>query len=301
MKLSGLILAENEYVKADGEFETMDYCTSETELPFLSFMESEKFLDRMNPNTACVICSQEMVSRLPHSVTGIIISDQPKYTFHRLYESFSKKIKKRSFVSYRGAGCKISEFAFIADKNVAIGNEVTIEPFAVVNENVTIGDKCVIRSNAVIGGASFSFARSNEGEMENLHNNGNVVLEEGVEVMCHTHIAQGIWENDVTRIGRNSKIDAHCHIGHGARTGHSVLIAAGSIIGGNAEIGDNVWIGINATVSNRIQIGKNARVNLGAVVTKNVGDNESVSGNFAVNHRRFIEFVKDDMAGRKNR
>lgn len=116
-----------------------------------------------------------------------------------------------------------------------------------------------------------------------------------MEICCGTHVAQGIWPSDVTRIGAHSKIDAQCHIGHGAQIGRSVFVAAGAVIGGNTKIGDGVWIGINATVSNRLTIGANARVSLGAVVTKNVEEGTTVTGNFAIEHAKFLENLKNDL------
>ena len=57
-------------------------------------------------------------------------------------------------------------------------------------------------------------------------------------------------------------------------------------------IGDNVWIGVGAIVSNRVSVGTNARVSIGAVATKNVPDEMTVSGNFAIEHHRFLENLK---------
>ena len=39
-----------------------------------------------------------------------------------------------------------------------------------------------------------------------------------------------------------------------------------------------------------------ARVSLGSVVTKNVEENETVTGNFAIEHGKFIEKLKEDIA-----
>ena len=51
-------------------------------------------------------------------------------------------------------------------------------------------------------------------------------------------------------------------------------------------------MGFGTTISNGLCIGCSARANIGAVVTKNVGDNESVTGNFAIEHKKFIENLK---------
>jgi UDP-3-O-[3-hydroxymyristoyl] glucosamine N-acyltransferase len=57
---------------------------------------------------------------------------------------------------------------------------------------------------------------------------------------------------------------------------------------GSARIGDDVWIGPNATISNQVQIGDGAAVSLGSVVVRDVRSGQRVSGNFAVDHRRFL-------------
>lgn len=43
---------------------------------------------------------------------------------------------------------------------------------------------------------------------------------------------------------------------------------------------------------NGIEIGVNARVNMGAVVSKPVLSGQSVTGNFAIEHKVFIEDIK---------
>lgn len=65
---------------------------------------------------------------------------------------------KENKKTYIGRNSKISSMAFVAEKNVVIGDNVTIGPFVVVNENVTIKDGCTIHSNSIIGGRSFSEA-----------------------------------------------------------------------------------------------------------------------------------------------
>lgn len=294
MILSKIVEGMDGKLIADGEFEEMNYCTAEVEKDFLTFMENPKFIEKINPHVTCIICTEELKDKLPEFIKGIFISEEPKFCFHKLFHKMNRDNPKEEKKTCIGQNCKISPMAVVAENNVIIGNNVTIEPFVVINENVMIKDGCIIHSNTIIGGRSFSEARSMSGEMCGLDNVGHTVIEKNVEIMSGTHIAQGIWNDDVTHIGENSRIDAMCHIGHGASIGNSTLVAAGAVIGGNTRIGDNVWIGINATVSNRLKIGDNARVSLGAVVTKDVEENKTVTGNFAIEHRKFIEQIKEN-------
>jgi len=46
------------------------------------------------------------------------------------------------------------------------------------------------------------------------------------------------------------------------------------------------------SVKNGLILGENSKVSMGAVVTKDVKDNEVVTGNFAIPHKQFIENLK---------
>jgi len=64
------------------------------------------------------------------------------------------------------------------------------------------------------------------------------------------------------------------------------------MISGNVRVGNDVWIGPSAAISNGITIGDNCWVSLGSVVTKDVQAGSRVSGNFAIDHEKFIQFIK---------
>lgn len=73
------------------------------------------------------------------------------------------------------------------------------------------------------------------------------------------------------------------------------MIAAGATFGGRTVLGDGVWIGVGATVINGITVGEKARVNIGSVATRSVPDGGSVTGNFAIEHEKFIENLKKSL------
>ncbi len=64
------------------------------------------------------------------------------------------------------------------------------------------------------------------------------------------------------------------------------------MVAGSAKIGDDVWIGPSASVSSGVEIGDGASITLGSVVTKNVAPGQRVTGNFAIDHDKFIAFLK---------
>lgn len=296
MNLSDVIKNFDGELIQDAQFETLEYCTSTLEIPFLTFMENPKFIDRISRFATCIFCKRELVTRLPETVKGVFVTEMPKELFHAVHNELSvHEGYKLQYSNNRiGEGCEISPSACIAPHNVTIGDRVVIEDNVIINDNVTIGNDCIIHSGAVIGGKAFTFARASEKKIIGLKDVGQVVIGDRVEIFSLTHIAKGILPTDITFIDDDVKIDALVHVGHGVKIGKRTLIAASALLGGNTIIGEDSWVGINATVSNRITIGNKARVSLGAVVTKNVSDNETVTGNFAIEHSKFIEKLKQD-------
>lgn len=290
MKLSEVVSGiEGELIK-DGTFEKMNFCTSNAQYPFLTFMEKPKFVHKMSKYSVCALCTRELVDLLPNFVEGVFVTDNPKYDFYRIHNRMTEKqVKCPTKIDDSAV---ISEKAFVAGQNVVIGKNVIIEPNVCIHENVVIGDNVIIHSNAVIGGRSFDFAKSSAGDIVGWIDAGWVQIEDDVEICSSAHIAQACLEEDVTLLEEKCKIDANVYLAHGVHVGKRTMIAGGACVGGNCIIGNESWIGLNATVSNRITIGNNARVSLGAVVTKNVGDNTTVSGNFAIEHASFLEHVK---------
>lgn len=282
-------------LRKDGTFQTLEYCTGSLEVPFLTFMGNPKFVDKMSPHASCVLCSEELADRLPQTVEGVFITESPKECFQRIHNKLCKEeaycLPKTQ--NKTGEGCVISKRASIAADSVEIGDRVIIEDNVTIYDHVTIGDDCVIRSGAVIGGKAFTFARTKDNRILGMEDLGRVVIGDRVEIFPLTHIAKGILPTDTTYIGNDAKIDALVQIGHGSAIGERTLIAEGAVIAGNVSIGADSWVGVNATVSNRIRIGDHARVSLGSVVTKDVADGQTVTGNFAIAHDKFLRHLKD--------
>lgn len=131
-------------------------------------------------------------------------------------------------------------------------------------------------NSAEIGREGFGYARDHDGTLIKMPHNGNVIIEENVEIGAHTCIDRAV--EGSTIIGAGTKIDNLVHVAHGVKIGKNCLIVAGTVIGGSSEIGDNCFLGINCSIKNKVKIGNNVTIGMGAIVLADVPDNTTVIG-----------------------
>lgn len=280
------------------EFDTLGIVASRVDLPMCTFLDTEKFLPELPDNVAMLITThglKEILLQKGNPSYGIITVNEPRNFFFLLHNFLAERREycRREEKNVVDSTADISPLACIAQKNVRIGKKVKIEPFVMVYENTEIGDYSIIRAGAKIGGQGFEFKRTEDGIMPVAHL-GGVKIGKYVEIQNNTCIDKAIYPWDNTCIGDYTKVDNLVHIGHAAKISENVLIVANSGIGGRTVVEPDSWIGFGATLRNGITVGKNARANMGSVVTKDVMENESVTGNFAVPHEKFIQKLKKE-------
>ncbi len=188
-----------------------------------------------------------------------------------------------------GDGTEIHESALINEK-VTIGRKCVIGANVVIMNNTTIGDDVRIHPGAVIGSDGFQF-RHVLGRLVRVPQLGGVEIHDGVEIQSNTCVDRGTGLVS-TVIGKDTKIDNLVHIAHDVHIGERCLIAAQAMIAGETKIGNDVWIGPGAVISDKITIGDKSFITLGSVVTKDVSPGQHVTGNFAIDHGKFIENLK---------
>lgn len=257
------------------------------------FLDSGKFLNDIKDSVVMVLTTEELVSSLLEKPFGLCVVENPRELFFNIHNFLSddKDYIRKPFKTIIGDNCEISHLASIAKNNVIIGNNITIEEFVVIRENSIIGNDTILRAGCKIGAQGFEFKRTDYGVLSVDHL-GGVKIGNNVEIQYDVIVNRAVYPWDDTVIGDYCKIDDLVHIGHGVKLGKSVMVVANSGLGGRSIIKDNTWIGFAATIKNGITVGKNARANMGAVVTKPIPDNGSVSGNFAIDHKRFLQNMK---------
>lgn len=283
LELKGEINVENLGLVNNNELQNM-----------LTFLDTEKFIPQANrnKNIAAIFITEQLSSRISSALVQRIICDDPRYYFYSLYNFMGRTnyVKKDNLID---SSAKIHPRACIADYNVEIGRNVIIEPSATILPDVTIRDHCYIMAGAVLGSMGFEYKRTSRGNLPVFHD-GKVILHEYVEIGANTCIDKGFSYRD-TVIGTHTKIDNLVHIAHAVHIGKNCLVVAGAMLAGTVTLKDNVWIGPHANVAPQVTIENGGFVTLGSIVTKNVGENEWVSGNFAIPHQKFLENLKKSL------
>lgn len=293
MKLSNLIFNEDWKLISDSEIDGLGMATSEYgNKRILSFFANEKFLDSIlnNRNIVAIICTEELYERIPKNY-GVIISDKPKETFFEIHNFLSdKEFYWTKFANNISEDAIISDSAMIGDNSIKIGKNTIIEPGVVIHPGTIIENNVIIRSGSQIGGCGFQFVKKGT-EIMGVKTAGRVIIKDNVEIQHNCCVDRGIMGGD-TILFKDVKLDNLVHIAHDDVIGERTFITAGAKFAGRVIVGKDCWIGVNATISNGINIGDNCKISLGSVVTKDVPSDTTVTGNFAIDHSKFLEFIK---------
>lgn len=277
------------------DIDSLGLLVSNTDKKLCSFVDNIKYLADVAGNVSMVFVTEELAGKL-NSDMGYLVVERPRETFFHLHNMLKSddRYVRNAYDTEIDATAQISDLSVIPQKNVRIGKNVIIEPFVTIYENTVIEENCVIRSGARIGGSGFEHKREDD-HIFSVEHLGGTILKHDVEVQNNTCIDRAVYPWDDTVIGEYTKIDNLVHVGHAAKIGRCCMIVAQVGIGGRTVVGNHVWLGFGATVRNGLVIEDMARVNMGSAVTKNVLAGESVTGNFAIPHERFMENLKNSV------
>ena len=275
----------------NGEFDSLGLTSASCNKRLCTFIEDEKYASDLSDSVSLVLTNEKSVDKFDFPNKCVV--DNPRLTFFRMHNHLSENelYKRQSFKTIIGKNCSISPLACISNMNVIIGDNVVIEEFVSIKGNTIIGNNVVIRTGVVLGGEGFEEKRTVDGTMSVIHL-GGVKIGNNVDIHQNTCVDKAIYPWDDTLISDGCRIDILSHIAHAVKLGENVFVAGLAAIAGRTVVGKNTWIGPRVCVRNGIMIGANARLNMGAVVTREVLDGQAVSGNFAIDHEKFIENMK---------
>ena len=257
----------------------------------LSFLDDAKFAGELNNNNniSAVLVSEQLNVMVSSSHIQKIICDDPRYCYYTLFNYLNRQNYKE-WDSQVHPTAKIDTRASISQYNVSIGENVVVEANVVIFPDVSIGANSIVRAGSILGSEGYEHKRTSKGILSIFHD-GKLVIGEHVIIGATNIIDKGFSDRN-TEVGDHTKCNSFVFIGHCAHIKKRCLVGVGAIVTGSSTIEDDVWIGPRATISNHVNVGSGARVTMGSVVTQNVEPGGHVTGNFAIDHEKFIKFVK---------
>ncbi|TDQ39562.1 UDP-3-O-(3-hydroxymyristoyl)glucosamine N-acyltransferase [Thiopseudomonas denitrificans] len=211
-----------------------------------------------------------------------------------------------------GPGVVIEDEAVIGDNVVLgahtfvgarsrIGKDGWLAPRVTLYHDVSIGERVVIQSGAVLGGEGFGFAKQ-DGQWLKIAQIGGVTVGNDVEIGANTTIDRGALDD--TRIGNDVKLDNQIMIAHNVEVGDHTAMAACVGISGSTRIGRNCMLAGGVGLVGHIEICDNVFVTGMTMVTHSISEPGAYSsgtamqpaGDWKKNAVRFRQL--DDMAKR---
>lgn len=240
--------------------------------------------------TAYVV-PEELASQVPDGV-GVVVSDRPLVTARQIHEHLCMLpgFHWEDFDSRIDPTAVVMSGAYIAPKNVVVGPRTRIGPNAVILERTIIGSDCDIGPGVAMGGDAFEQAPG-ASPKRILKQAGGVLLDDHVTIQSNCTIIRATF-GGFTRLGRETKLDSLVHVAHDCELGERVTITACSELSGRVLIGDDAYLGPNCSVSNGVTIGAGATVTIGSVVVRDVPESTRVTGNFALPHQKWLNFIR---------
>lgn len=265
----------------------------------ITFVANPKYFPLMEKTRASAIIASRDVKTAPKP---IIRTENPSLAFAKAISLFApSQIKHPSGIhptailgkevalgkdAAVGPYAVIEDNVSIGDKTVIysgcfvghhtkIGSEALIYPNVSIRERITVGNRVIIHSGTVIGSDGFGFAT-----IDGLHHKipqiGTVEIGDDVEIGANVTIDRARF--DKTVIGSGTKIDNLVQIAHNVIIGTNSIIVAQAGISGSTTIGNNVILAGQAGVVGHIEIGDNSVVMAQSGVSKSIPPQTAVWG-----------------------
>jgi UDP-N-acetylglucosamine acyltransferase len=160
-----------------------------------------------------------------------------------------------------GQNVTIDPFVMIYD-DVEIGDGTWIGPHVTIMSGTRIGQNCKIFPGAVLGAEPQDLKFG--GEYTTLEIGNNVTIRE------YATLKRGTKENGKTIIHDNVLLMSYVHVAHDCVIGKNAILAAFAGLAGHVEIGNYATLGGYAAVHQFTKIGDYAFIRGGTLVTKDV-------------------------------
>jgi UDP-3-O-[3-hydroxymyristoyl] glucosamine N-acyltransferase len=259
----------------------------------LSFFNDKKYADQLMFTKAGAVLIDEEHAKLLPKETIALITDEAYLKLALASRLFAPHLSTQSESPKQGESCDIDDSVRFG-RGVVIGNGVTLMAGCYIGDNVTIGDNtllhpnvtlyhgtkvgsgCIIHSGTVIGCDGYGFAHTKQGEHVKIYQNGNVMIEDDVEIGANCTIDRAVFGS--TFIKRGTKMDNLIQIAHNCEIGEHTLMAAQVGLAGSTTLGRNVVMGGQSATAGHLEVGAFATIAGKGGVTKSLEGGKTYAG-----------------------
>ncbi len=259
----------------------------------LSFFTDEKYASELSQTKAAAVLIDEAHADLLPPTCIALITDEAYLKLALASKFFAPTLGTASEEPTLGQGCDVDALVRFG-KNVHVGDNVILMAGVYVGDNVTIGSNtliypnvsiyhgthigndCIIHSGTVIGCDGYGFAHTKEGEHVKIYQNGNVVLEDDVEIGANCTIDRAVF--GTTYIRKGTKLDNLIQIAHNCDVGEHSLMAAQVGLAGSSILGRNVVMGGQSATAGHLKIGDFTTIAGKGGVTKSLEGGKMYAG-----------------------
>lgn len=242
----------------------------------ITFLDNVKYRSYLaDTKASAVIVSSAYAAECP---TNALVLGNPYLGYAKAAKLFEQLPSAKSGIhatAVMGENCQIHPLASIG-AHCVIGDNVIIDAHAIIGahcvindsckigegsrlwpkvtlyHNVTIGQRCIIHSGAVLGSDGFGFAPNEKGQWQKIPQLGGVVIGDDVEIGANTTVDRGAIES--TMIKNGVKIDNQVQIAHNVIIGEHTIIAGCVGIAGSTKIGKHCMFGGGSGVAGHLTI-----------------------------------------------
>lgn len=268
----------------------------------LSFGVHKKYSSQLSLSKAkAFLITNTLIEHLPKD-SSYIVCDDVSISMAQITKLFNKKpidIKlpspKIGSDSYIDSMAKVENGAIIGSNvtimagayigtNVVVGDNTVIYPNVTIYRDCVIGRDCIIHAGTVIGADGFGFSHTKEGEHVKIYQNGNVIIEDSVEIGANCAIDKAVFNSTIIRKG--TKLDNFIHIAHNCDIGEYCIFVAQTGVGGSTKLGRNCVVSGQSAFSDHIDIAPFSTFTARSGITKSIAQSGGVySGYPLMNHR----------------
>ena len=272
----------------------------------ISFLENKKYISHLKNTNACaVLITKEFSEELPDNIIALVV-EHPYVALAQLSKLFAPKIIETSgdevsignnttimdnvhigFNTIIGDNTTLMSGVFVGD-NVTIGDNTIIYPNVTIYRDCLIGNDCIIHANTVIGSDGFGFAPTKDGKYIKIYQNGNVVIDNDVEIGSNTSIDRAIFKSTIINSG--VRIDNLVHIAHNCIIGEGCIITGQCGFAGSTILHKYVVVGAQSGFAGHLEVAAFSTISAKSGVTKNIKEsNKQWAGFPLMEHKPWLK------------